>query len=99
MPNYIHTNRAVHDLSAIWDFTFDHWSETQADIYYGMLIDTFQELSRSPQLGKPYDGIGNGILGFRVGRHVIFYKAISGKQVQIIRILHQQMDLKNRLGE
>ncbi len=34
MANYILTNKAVDDLSSIWNYTFDFWSEQQADIYY-----------------------------------------------------------------
>lgn len=33
MPKYILTNKAVEDLSTIWNYTFEVWSETQADKY------------------------------------------------------------------
>jgi len=33
------------DLSKIWDYTFEVWSETQADKYYYMLLDSCQELA------------------------------------------------------
>jgi len=26
--------RAINDLNSIWDYTFEKWSENQADIYY-----------------------------------------------------------------
>ena len=32
------TNKAVEDLSSIWRYTFQEWSEKQADEYYQMLI-------------------------------------------------------------
>lgn len=32
------TNKAVEDLSEIWNYTFDKWSESQADIYYTSLV-------------------------------------------------------------
>jgi hypothetical protein len=39
MANYQLTNRAVADLTQIWNYTLDNWSENQADRYYKMLID------------------------------------------------------------
>ena len=45
MANYLLTNKAVEDLSKVWDYTFEVWSETQADSYYYMLIDACQELT------------------------------------------------------
>ncbi|WP_420318747.1 type II toxin-antitoxin system RelE/ParE family toxin [Ekhidna sp.] len=34
MANYQLTNLAVQDLTDIWNYTFDNWSEQQADVYY-----------------------------------------------------------------
>ena len=31
MAKYHFSNKAVEDLSAIWNYTFDAWSEHQAD--------------------------------------------------------------------
>ena len=38
MTEYKLTNKAVEDLSRIWDYTFEVWSEKQADNYYEGLI-------------------------------------------------------------
>ena len=38
MPNYKLTCKAVADLSKIWKYTFEVWSEKQADKYYNGLI-------------------------------------------------------------
>lgn len=34
MASYKFTNRAVEDLAQIWNYTFDNWSDNQADTYY-----------------------------------------------------------------
>lgn len=39
MAKYELTNEAVEDLGKIWDYTFDNWSEKQADSYYEMLLE------------------------------------------------------------
>ena len=39
MAKYKLSNKAVNDLTAIWNYTFDKWSENQADKYYLMLLE------------------------------------------------------------
>ena len=37
--------KAVEDLSMIWNYTYETWSEKQADIYYHLLIDSCEEIA------------------------------------------------------
>ena len=99
MANYIFTNKAVEDLSKIWDYTFEVWSETQADRYYYMLIDSCQELADDKLSGKNYPEIEKDTFGFRVGQHIIFYKKLKSNKIEIVRILHSRMDLKSKIHE
>ena len=99
MAKYILTNKAVDDLSEIWNYSFDNWSEGQADKYYLMLMETCREIAENPTIGKNYEGIINRLFGLRAGRHIIFYRKVSAQEVEIIRILHEQMELKNRIKE
>jgi len=99
MPGYKLTHKAVEDLTGIWNYTVEKWSEKQADKYYRLLIDNFDEISKNPGLGKSYSDIIENILGFRVGRHIIFYRIIQSNKIEILRILHEKMDLKNRIKE
>lgn len=97
MAKFYLTNKAVHDLGDIWNYTVDNWSENQAEIYYSLLIDSFQEIAHKPNLGKSYEVVEKNILGFKTGQHLIFYRIVTEKEVEIIRILHGMMDLKNHL--
>ena len=99
MAKYKLTIKAVDDLSNIWNYTLEIWSEKQADKYYNMLVDSFNEIARNPKLGKNYSDIIENILGIRVGRHIIFYRKTQDYEIEITRILHEQMDLKNRIKE
>lgn len=72
MANYFLTNLAVEDLTEIWNYTFDNWSEQQADYYYDQLVNAFELIANNPSKGKSYDGISNNLLGFKVNRHIIF---------------------------
>lgn len=99
MARYFLTNRAVEDLSKIWDYTYEVWSENQADIYYKLLLDCCQKLSQTPSVGKKYESIHNGLLGCKASHHIIFYRKIQLGEIEIVRILHGRMDLKNRIQE
>ena len=100
MSDYRLTNEAVQDLSNIWLYTVDAWSEEQADKYYEMLLTTCSNIADNPNVGKNYNKITKDLFGFPANRHIIFYRIISQSQIEITRILHEQMDLKNRiLGE
>lgn len=97
MHKYTFTNKALQDLALIWDYTFEKWSENQADRYYRMLIKSCREVAVNPEQGKDYSGVTNNLLGLRAGRHIIFYRRITGNDVEITRILHEQMDIKKRI--
>ena len=99
MAKYQFTNKAVEDLSNIWNYTFDNWSENQADKYYLMLLENCNEVAGNPDSGKNYSVATENLLGFKAGSHIIFYRKIQENEVEIIRILHEQMDLKNRIKE
>jgi toxin ParE1/3/4 len=99
MAEFRLTNKAVEDLSPIWDYTFEVWSERQADKYYESLISNCQEITDNPLLGKNYNGITQNLLGMKTNRHIIFYRTLNENYVEITRILHERMDLKTRITE
>lgn len=99
MAKYILTNKAVNDLSKIWFYTFENWSEKQADKYYQSLINSFEEISENPDKGQNYIEIAKEIKGFKINKHIIFYHINNLNFVEIVRILHQTMDLRNRIKD
>ena len=99
MAKYHLTNKAVNDLAEIWNYTFENWSENQADKYYHLLVDSFNDIANKPKIGRVYNGIIPNLKGFQVGKHIVFYREIDKKEIEIIRILHERMDLRNRLSE
>lgn len=97
MAKFYLTNKAVEDLGDIWNYTIETWSENQAEIYYSLLIDSCQELANKPNQGKSYEVVERNVLGFKTGQHVIFYRIVSEKEIEVVRILHGMMDMKNHL--
>jgi len=99
MAEYKLTNKAVEDLSKIWDYTFEVWSQQQADKYYDGIISNCKEIAENPELGKNYEGISEKLLGMKANRHIIFYRTLNNNYVEITRILHERMNLKKRITE
>ena len=96
MAKYYLTNKAVQDWSEIWDYTYDEWSENQADKYYNFLLESCQEVARNPNFGKSYNEIEEDLLGFKSNLHIIFFKVISQNEIEVERILHERMNLKSK---
>lgn len=99
MANYFFTNKAVDDLSKIYEYTFNFWSEKQADKYYDELIETCELISKNPKIGKKYPEIYLNLFGFLSNKHIIFYRELNENEIEISRILGQETDLKNRFSE
>ncbi|MFN3752573.1 type II toxin-antitoxin system RelE/ParE family toxin [Flavobacterium sp.] len=97
MAKFYLTNKAVEDLGDIWNYTVETWSENQAEIYYSLLIDSCQELANKPNQGKSYEVVEKNVLGFKTGQHAIFYRIVTEKEIEVVRILHGMMDMKNLL--
>lgn len=97
MAKFYLTNKAVEDLGDIWNYTIETWSENQAEIYYSLLINSCKELANKPNQGKSYERVERSILGFKTGQHVIFYRVVTEKEIEVVRILHGIMDIKNHL--
>jgi toxin ParE1/3/4 len=95
-PKFSFSEKALEDLADIWEYTFYNWSENQAEIYYRKLIETCKTISNQPSIGQIYPKIASGIFGFKSGKHIIFYQSIDKKDVLIIRILHERLDLKSK---
>lgn len=99
MAKVILRQEAIDDLNNIWEYTFEKWSETQADKYYAMLKLSCMEIGKNPEIGKEYFEINKNLLGLHSGRHIIFYQFIDDYEIEVIRILHERMDLNIRLNK
>lgn len=97
---YIISKAALNDLEIIWLYTYETWSLEQADRYLDLLMNEIEYLTVNPESGTDCSHIRKGYYRSRVKFHFIFYKInLKNSQLEIIRILHQQMDIESRLME
>lgn len=98
MAAFRFTNKAVKDLSNIWNYTVETWSEKQADTYYRRLINACAQIANKPALGKVYDDVYPGLRVRKVSKHIICYRIMEDEFIEITRILHEKMDWKNKIN-
>ena len=96
MPSFRLSAKALNDLKSIGRFTLKTWGREQRDLYLSKLDDSFRLLADQPFLGTPRHDIREGYRVHHVGLHLIFYRQQS-THIDIIRILHDQMDVETRL--
>ena len=99
MARVILRQEAIDDLNSIWNYTFEKWSENQADNYYTTIKIACYAIGENPNIGKEYYGIRKNLLGLKSGKHIILYQVISNNSIEIIRILHERMDLRKRIAK
>ena len=96
MPGYALSPAAQVDLSEIWDYTAEHWSEAQAERYTRGIQATCEGLSDGTLVGLSAEDIRTGYRKIAVGSHVMYYREREGA-LEIVRILHRRMDVSRHL--
>jgi toxin ParE1/3/4 len=99
MQSYRISEKAIEDLENIWLYSFNKWSVEQADRYYNLIINEIEYIASNFQAGKSIDFIKVGYRASIIKSHLILYKKAEDNQVEIIRILHQRMDIESRIDE
>jgi len=94
------SRKAEEDLEGIWLYTLETWSKEQADRYLSLIFDEIEFLSINPKTGQDFNHIRKNYRYSKVKSHLIFYKhKKSDDFIEVIRILHERMDLENRINE
>jgi toxin ParE1/3/4 len=93
------SEKAVEDLEKIWVYTFENWSSEQADRYYNLIINEIEFVAENFLSGKSMDHIKSGYRASKVKSHLIFYRKADDNRIEVIRILHQMMDLEDKLRD
>ena len=94
------SKKALADIEGIWLYTVENWSVKQADRYYNLIFDEIEFIAKNSLSGKDYGHVRKNYRCSRVQSHLIFYRITANKEeVEIIRVLHQRMDIENILPE
>ena len=91
------SEKAVTDLEKIWLYTLNKWSLEQADRYHNLIINEIEYIADNFNLSRRMDYVRSGYRMSKVKSYLIFYKKNEDDIIEVIRILHQNMDIENRL--
>lgn len=96
---YRFSSKAKFYINSIWLYTYENWSFEKAEKYYDELIAEIEHISKHPEDGRVF-GRGRKKFMYRsAASHLIFYRVNSDMELEVMRILHKQMDLENRLRD
>ncbi len=93
------TQKAKEDLKSIAAYTQKEWGKEQRRIYAKQFDGVFHMLADNPDIGTSCNYIKKGYSKFPNSSHIIFYRTLKTKQIQIVRILHKRMDARSKFTE
>ena len=91
------SKQAIEDLNDIWIYTLQKWSKEHADRYYALIIEEIEFVAVNFMTGKSAEQTRKNYRVTKMKSHLIFYRKNDNGIVEIVRILHQRMDIKKRL--
>lgn len=90
---------AISDLEKIWLYTLKKWSIEHADRNHSLIINEIEFITEHFNLSRRIEYIRSGYRMSKMKSHLIFYKMAEDGVIEIVRILHQSLDIENRLEE
>ncbi|MGH7065689.1 MAG: type II toxin-antitoxin system RelE/ParE family toxin [Stellaceae bacterium] len=97
MTGYVLSPAARADLAEIWGYTAGRWGNLQAERYVLAIGNACESLADGRRKGRPIDNVRPGYFKIAVGSHFLFYRVADTGEIDIVRILHQRMDVESRL--
>ncbi len=98
MTGYLLSPRAQDDLDSIWDYTERTWNVDQAERYVREILLACEGLGSGRRQGRSAENIRRGYRKLAVGSHFLFYRTTAAGEIDVVRILHQSMDIPSQFG-
>ena len=99
MSEYVISEKAVEDINNIWIYTAENWSVAQADRYYNLIYDEIEYIVNNFDMARDFGKIRKSYKCSKVKSHLIFFKKDEMNEIEVVRVLHERMDIEIRLIE
>jgi toxin ParE1/3/4 len=96
---YTLTRKALADINEIWVYTAENWSIEQADRYYNLIIDEIEYIAGNFEMARNFSNVRKGYRASKVKSHLVFFRELAGGGVEVVRVLHERMDIEARLDD
>ena len=97
MNRYVLSPAARADLEEIWNYTCQRWDDDHAEEYVREIQRAIERVVDNPMIGRACDELRPGYRKHAVGSHKLCYRIVSGDVINVVRILHQRMDVDRHL--
>jgi toxin ParE1/3/4 len=97
MPLYELAEAADADLLAVAHYTISTWGAEQVRRYESLLESHFKDIGRKKARTRVFLKHRPELLVSRIGHHYVFHLVRNGQCPLILAVLHESMDLMNRL--
>lgn len=97
MKSYDLTLAAEEDLRGIWEYSCETWGIDQADRYLDQIEACCEAIGSDQARSKAHDALPDDVRVHRCEHHYLFW--LIGDRPIILAILHERMDLVNRLKD
>ena len=93
------------DIADILDYTLESFGEAQTDLYGSLLAESLDALRNGPGIvgSRSREDILPGLYSLHIGRlgqkarHLIFFRKDDGEIIEVLRVLHDAMELTRHL--
>lgn len=85
------------DLEEIWDYTCDRRGGDQTETYMREIQRAVERVVDNPGIGRACDEVRPGYRKHPVGTHTLYYRVAGVEVIDVVRILHQRMDIDRHL--
>ena len=99
MEEYIISEKALEDLNTIWIYTAENWSVEQANRHYNLIVDEIEYGSEHFEMAKNFENVRKNYKYSKVKLHLVFHNKTLNTEMDFVRILHERMDIKNRIND
>ena len=99
MSTYIISEKALEDINKIWIYTAENWSVEQANRYYNLIFDEIEYIAANFLMARDFENIRKNYRFSKIKSHIIFFKKNKFNEIEVIRVLHERMDIDNRLAD
>ena len=94
---YVIKRAALADLRDIARYTRKNWGRNQEQVYIKGIFDSFEKIALQETFNIDFSYIKEGCLKCKINHHVVFFQWLADGRPEIIRILHEEMDIPLQL--
>jgi len=85
------------DLKDIARYTRKQWGRSQEQVYIKGIFDCFEKIAKHETFNADFSHIKAGCFKCKVNHHLVFFRWLEDGRPEIIRVLHEEMDIPMQL--